>query len=235
MSRIPEAVSSVFLNYSPALLPTYLIFGILAIVVIAGVVFVNEGERKVPVSYAKQVRGNRMFGGVSTYLPLKVNQAGVIPIIFAISLLLFPQFFAQMVAVISLHLSLKLNAIVSKFFNNLMIYSALYFALVVVFTYFYTAITFDPDEIAKNLQRSGGFIPGIRPGNPTAEHIAKILNRITLFGALFLGFIAILPLILKGVTGIAGLALGGTALLIVISVVLDLIKKIDSQISMQEY
>jgi len=235
VSRIPEVVSSVVLNWSPAALPTYLMFVILAIIVIAGVVFVNEGERKVPVSYAKQVRGNRLFGGVSTYLPLRVNQAGVIPIIFAISLLLFPQFFAQMVAVISPDLSLKLNAIVSNFFNNLMIYSALYFALVVVFTYFYTAITFDPQEIAKNLQRSGGFIPGIRPGQATAETIKKIVHRTTLFGALFLGVVAILPNITQLITGIKILTIGGTALLIVVAVALEVLKQIESQLTIREY
>ncbi|MFH1192905.1 MAG: preprotein translocase subunit SecY [Candidatus Jorgensenbacteria bacterium] len=235
VSRIPEAVSSVVLNWNPAALPTYLMFLVLAVAVIAGVVFVNEGERKVPVSYAKQVRGNRMFGGVSTYLPLKVNQAGVIPIIFAISLLLFPQFFAQMAAVISPDLSLKLNAIVAKFFNNLMIYSALYFALVVVFTYFYTAITFDPDEIAKNLQRSGGFIPGIRPGQATADTIKKIVHRTTLFGALFLGVVAILPNITRLITGVEILTIGGTALLIVVAVALEVLKQIESQLTIREY
>ncbi|MFH1162224.1 MAG: preprotein translocase subunit SecY [Candidatus Jorgensenbacteria bacterium] len=235
VSQLPQAVSSVFLNYNPAELPTYLMFVILAVVIIAGVVFVNEGERKVPVSYAKQVRGNRIFGGVSTYLPLKVNQAGVIPIIFAISLLLFPQFFAQMVAVISPDLSLKLNAIVSKFFNNLLIYSTLYFALVVVFTYFYTAITFDPQEIAKNLQRSGGFIPGIRPGQATAETIAKIVHRTTLFGALFLGVVAVLPNITQLITGVEILTIGGTALLIVVAVALEIMKQIESQLTIREY
>lgn len=235
VSGVPGAVSSIVLNYNPATLPTYIAFVILAVFIIAGVVFVNEGERKVPVSYAKQVRGNRMFGGVSTYLPLKVNQAGVIPIIFAISLLLFPQFLAQASAVFSPDLALRLNNIVNKFFNNQVIYSALYFALVVVFTYFYTAITFDPQEIAKNLQRSGGFIPGIRPGSQTAETIARIVHRTTLFGALFLGIVAILPNITQIITGVNVLTIGGTALLIVVAVALEVLKQIESQLTIREY
>lgn len=235
ISAAPQALTSAFLNYSPALLLTYLVFAILGIIVIAGVVFVNEGERKIPVSYAKQVRGMKMYGGASTYLPLKVNQAGVIPIIFAISILLFPQFIAQSMSIVSPELSLSLNAWVNKFFNNHYIYSSLYFILVVMFTYFYTAVTFDPSEISKNLQKSGGFIPGIRPGTATTEVIAKTVHRTTLFGALFLGVIAILPNITQIVTGIQSLKIGGTGLLIVVSVALESMKQIESQLSLREY
>ena len=235
VSRIPQMFSAGALTYTPAELPTYLIFIVLSIVVIAGVVFVNEGERKVPVSYAKQVRGNKMYGGVSTYLPLRVNQAGVIPIIFAISLLLFPQFFAQIISILSPDLSYRVNGIVNYFFNNQIIYSVLYFILVVIFTYFYTAITFDPDEISKNLQKSGGFIPGIRPGQATAEVISKTVHRITLFGAVFLGVIAILPNITRMFTGIKSLTLGGTGLLIVVAVALEVMKQIESQLTIREY
>ena len=235
VSRIPQMFSAGALTYTPAELPTYLIFIVLSIVVIAGVVFVNEGERKVPVSYAKQVRGNKMYCGVSTYLPLRVNQAGVIPIIFAISLLLFPQFFAQIISILSPDLSYRVNGIVNYFFNNQIIYSVLYFILVVIFTYFYTAITFDPDEISKNLQKSGGFIPGIRPGQATAEVISKTVHRITLFGAVFLGVIAILPNITRMFTGIKSLTLGGTGLLIVVAVALEVMKQIESQLTIREY
>ena len=235
VSGLPQIVSSSFLTYTPAILPTYIAFVVLSIVVIAGVVFINEGERKIPVSYAKQVRGMKMYGGVSTYLPLKVNQAGVIPIIFAISLLLFPQFLAQAASVISPGLSLKLNEIVSQFFNNIIFYSIFYFVLVVVFTYFYTAITFDPDEISKNLQRSGGFIPGIRPGQATAQVIARVVHRTTFFGALFLGIVAILPNVTQIVTGVRALTIGGTALLIVVSVALEVMKQVESQLTMREY
>jgi preprotein translocase subunit SecY len=177
----------------------------------------------------------KLFGGFSTYLPLKVNQAGVIPIIFAISFFLFPQFIAQAISVAFPQLSLKLNEIVNNFFNNILIHSILYFGLVFVFTYFYTAITFDPQEISKNLQRSGGFIPGVRPGPPTAEVISKTVKRTTLFGAIFLGFIAILPNLVRIVTGVQALTIGGTALLIVVSVALEIMKQIESQLTIREY
>ena len=235
VSGLPSTVRGVLFGYDPGLLPTYAVFLLLSVVVIAGVVFISEGERKIPVSYSKRIRGNRMYGGVSSYLPLKVNQAGVIPIIFAISLLLFPQFIAQAVSIISPDLSLRMNALVANIFSNIFIYSVLYFVLVVVFTYFYTAITFDPQEISKNLQRSGGFIPGIRPGQPSGEFLAKIINRITLFGALFLGTIAILPNLTQILTGIQLLTLGGTALLIVVSVALEIMKQVESQLVMREY
>ncbi|MDI6821099.1 MAG: preprotein translocase subunit SecY [Patescibacteria group bacterium] len=235
VSSLPAHVIDSVLNYNPSILPTYIAFVILSIIVVAGVVFITEGERKLPVSYAKQVRGNKMYGGVSTYLPLKVNQAGVIPIIFAISILLFPQFFAQAISIVSSDLSLRINDFVSGLFNNIFIYSVLYFILVVVFTYFYTAITFDPEEIAKNLQRSGGFIPGIRPGPATTQVIGRTVRRITFFGALFLGTVAILPNVTQIFTGIQALSIGGAALLIVVSVALEIMKKIESQLTIREY
>ena len=235
VSRVPQIIQNIFATYNPALLPTYISFIILSVVVIAGVVFINEGERKVPVSYSKRIRGNRMFGGSTSYLPLKVNQAGVIPIIFAISLLLLPQFLAQVSALVSQDFSIKLTELVNRFMANQYIYSALYFILVVLFTYFYTAVTFDPQEISKNLQRSGGFVPGIRPGQPTGDFLSKIMNRTTLFGALFLGLIAILPNLTQMFTGIQFLTIGGTALLIVVAVAIETMRQLDSQLSMREY
>jgi preprotein translocase subunit SecY len=235
VSGIPSQLQGILLGYDPSLLPTYIAFIVLSVIVIAGVVFINEGERKVPISYSKRVRGNRVYGGVSSYLPLKVNQAGVIPIIFAISLLLFPQFLAQISALASPDLSIRLNELVNKFLANQVVYSALYFSLVVLFTYFYTAVTFDPQEISKNLQRSGGFIPGIRPGDPTGEYLGKIINRTTLFGALFLGVIAVLPSLTQLLTGIQLLTLGGTALLIVVSVAIETMRQLDSQLVLREY
>lgn len=235
VSGIPSTVQNAIATFDPSVLTTYVAFIAIAIVVIAGVVYINEAERKVPITYAKQVRGNKIYGGVSSFLPLKVNQAGVIPIIFAISVLLFPQFFAQAVALFSENLSKTLNDFVQNIFNNQYIYAGAYFVLVVVFTYFYTAITFDPKEISKNLQRSGGVVLGIRPGEPTGEYLAKIINRITLWGALFLGIIAILPNITKIITGIEFLALGGTALLIVVSVALEVLRQINAQLIMREY
>lgn len=235
VSGLPTTVRQAFLSYTPAALPTYAAFVILSIIIIAGVVFVNQGERKVPVSYAKRVRGMKMYGGVSSYLPLKVNQAGVIPIIFAISILLFPQFIAQIAGVFSTDFSIRLNELVNRFFGNIAIYSAIYFFLVVLFTYFYTAVTFDVNEISKNLQRSGGFVPGLRPGRSTADFLSKIVNRITLFGALFLGIVAILPYLTQLLTHIATLTIGGTALLIVVSVALESMRQIESQLIMREY
>jgi len=235
VSGLPAGFRSVLFSFNAAALPSYLIFAVLAVVVIAGVTFINEGERKIPVSYAKRVRGTKLYGGVASYLPLKVNQAGVIPIIFAISVLLFPQFIAQAVSIFSVDFSLKLNGWVTQFLNNTWAYSTIYFVLVVVFTYFYTAITFDPQEIAKNLQQNGGFIPGLRPGQPTSEFIAKIVNRITLFGSLFLGLIAILPNLTRLAMGVSALTIGGTALLIVVAVALETMKQIDSQLVTREY
>ena len=235
VSSLPQIVVTNLLNYSVRMVPTYLAFVVVSIIVIAGVVFVNEGERKIPVAYAKQVRGNKLYGGASTYLPLRVNQAGVIPIIFAISLLLFPQFIAQASSIVSRDFALRMNEFVSGILSNIFVYSALYFVLVVVFTYFYTAVTFDPQEISKNLQRSGGFIPGIRPGQMTTDYVSKIVHRITLFGALFLGVVAILPNVTQMVTGIQALSIGGTALLIVVAVALEVMKQVDSQLSIREY
>lgn len=235
VSGLPGTIRNLILNYDPSLIQTYFAFAILAVVVIAGVVFINEGERKVPISYAKRIVGNRVYGGAMSYLPLKVNQAGVIPIIFAISILLFPQFIAQTSAIVAPDLSITLSYWVNKLMSNQYIYSAFYFSLVVIFTYFYTAITFDPMEISKNLQRSGGFIPGIRPGPPSGEFLKKLIHRLTLFGALFLGTVAILPNITQMFTGIQFLTIGGTALLIVVAVALEIRRQIDSQLVMREY
>ncbi len=235
VSRLPATIQGAFFSYTPETLPTYLVFTLVAIVVIAGVVFINQGERKIPVAYAKRVRGMKMYGGASSYLPLKVNQAGVIPIIFAISILLFPQFIAQASAIFSKALSLKLNDLAGQFLNNQYLYAAAYFGLVVIFTYFYTAITFDPNEISKNMQRAGGFVTGVRPGESTSAFLSKIINRLTLSGAVFLGLIAILPQITRIFTGISILTIGGTALLIVVSVALETINQVNSQLVMREY
>ena len=238
VSGLPQNLQVAWLNYQttgPAMLPTLIAFVAVSIVVIAGVVFINEGERKVPISYARRVRGNKMFGGVSSYLPLKVNQAGVIPIIFAISILLFPQFLGQIVAAFSTSASLFITKYTALFLENQIMYGLAYFFLVVVFTYFYTAVTFDPAEISKNLQRSGGFIPGIRPGESTGEFLKKIINRTTISGALFLGLIAVLPNITQYFTGAGQLSIGGTALLIVVAVALETMRQIDSQLTIREY
>ncbi|HEY4487651.1 MAG TPA: SecY family transport protein, partial [Candidatus Paceibacterota bacterium] len=178
---------------------------------------------------------SRVMGGVSTYLPLRVNQAGVIPIIFALSILLFPQMIATFLSQSAISVVASVATLVVGLLANQWIYGIMYFVLVVVFTYFYTAITFEPHQVAKNLQKNGAFIPGVRPGTQTSDYLGNIITRITLVGALFLGSLAVLPLILQGVTGITALTIGGTALLIVVSVVLDVVKKVDAQTSIREY
>lgn len=235
VSRLPAVVQQLFVSFNPADLVNYIAFAVIAIAVIAGVVFINEGERKVPVTYARRVRGIKMFGGVQSYLPLKVNQAGVIPIIFAISVLLFPQFISQATAIFSKDVSLKLSEIVNRIFSNIYLYALFYFFLVFIFTYFYTSITFDPKEIAKNLQRSGGFILGIRPGESTALYLSRIISRTTFWGAIFLGIVAILPNLTTMATGIKIASIGGTSILIVVSVALEVLRQINAQLVMREY
>jgi preprotein translocase subunit SecY len=235
VANIPTEVSQFLFTFDMANLPVYILFLAVGFLIVAGVVVVTEAERPIPVTYAKQVRGNHIAGGTQTYLPLRVNQAGVIPIIFALSILLFPQLIGNALASSANHVLLSISHGLLWFVNNTWIYSLFYFIFVFLFTYFYTAVTFDPDQLSTNLQKNGAFIPGIRPGPATRDYIAKILNRITLMGAVFLGLIAVLPLIVKALTGITAFAVGGTALLIVVSVVLDLIKKVEAQLSMREY
>ena len=237
VSALPTIAGQLLFSFDMAQAPLYLGFLIAALMVIAGVVVVTEAERPVPITYAKQNRGERVYGGVSTYLPLRLNQGGVIPIIFALSILLFPQMilnFARTLSVDYPRLA-EWATIGLTWLNNMWVYGIAYFVLVFLFTYFYTAITFEPNAIASNLQKSGAFVPGVRPGGATASYLGGIVTRITLFGATFLAVIAVLPIIMQGITGISSLAIGGTALLIVVSVVLDLIRKIDAQITMREY
>jgi preprotein translocase subunit SecY len=232
---LPTKIFQFIATFDPAQIPLYLIFLLLAIVVIIAVVVVTEAERPISVTYAKQVRGNKVYGGVSTYLPLRLNQAGVIPIIFALSILLFPQIIANFLSNVPNQTVANVAASIATFLANPWTYAIIYFLLVFVFTYFYTAVTFDPKMISENLQKGGAFIPGVRPGESTMAYLGKVVTRITLVGALFLGLVAVLPLVMQGFTGNQTLAIGGTALLIVVSVVLDLLKKVDAQASMREY
>jgi len=235
VSALPGALLNLYLTYDPSQIPLYAMFVVVGLVVTMGVVVITEAERPIPVTYAKQVRGNKTYGGVSTYLPLRLNQAGVIPIIFALSILLFPQMIANFLLQVD-NITVQIFAQrVIDFLALGWVYALMYFVLVFGFTYFYTAVTFDPDSIANNLQKSGAFVPGVRPGQSTSLYIARILTRLTLFGATFLGLIAILPLGLQAVTDRPELAIGGTALLIVVSVVIDLVKKVESQVSAREY
>jgi preprotein translocase subunit SecY len=235
IASVPSTLSQLIFAFDPSQLPLYVGFVVAAVLVILGVVIVTEAERPIPVTYAKRVRGMKVYGGTSTYLPLRVNQAGVIPIIFALSLLLFPQMIFTALAKVSNVALASFAQVGASLFNNPWFYAVLYFLLVFAFTYFYTAVTFDPHTLSTNLQKNGAFIPGVRPGQPTAEYVSSVLTRITMVGAIFLGLIAVLPLVLRAVTGLTYLAIGGTALLIVVSVVLDITKKVNAQISMREY
>lgn len=234
VTALPKTVQNLVINYNPSDLYTYVLFVVIAVVTVIGVVIISEGQRNVPVSYAKQIRGNKTYGGTSTHLPLRVNMAGVIPIIFAISVILFPPMIAQFFVNSAGFVGTAAKAVVS-IFNNQLIYAILYFVFVFGFTYFYTAVIFHPQKIAENLQRQGGFIPGIRPGKETEKYLALTMNRLIFIGALFLAVIAILPLILRGFTGTQSLAIGGTSLLIVVSVAIETAKQIDSQMEIHEY
>ena len=235
VSKIPSEVSQFIFTYNVSNLPLYILFLAAGLLIVAGVVVVTEAERPVPVTYAKQVRGDHVSGGTQTYLPIRINQAGVIPIIFALSILMFPQLIGTFLAGMTNGTLLAISRGLLWFVANTWLYSIFYFIFVFLFTYFYTAVTFDPEQISENLQKNGAFVPGIRPGVATKDYISKILNRTTTMGSVFLGLIAVIPLIIKAVTGITAFAIGGTALLIVVSVVLDLIKKIEAQLSMREY
>jgi preprotein translocase subunit SecY len=235
VAAIPGAVSQLIAAYTPDVLVTYIGLIVAAIIVIAGVVWVIEAERLVPITYAKQSRGGQTYGGVSTYLPLRINQAGVMPIIFALSIMLFPQMMSNWFVVSASPVLQNIGNGLLWFFSTTWLYAIVYFLLVFLFTFFYTAITFDPESTATNLQKSGAFVSGVRPGTATAEYLATIMQRITFLGAIFLGLVATIPVVIQQLTGIQALAIGGTGLLIAVAVVLDLMKKIDAQVSMREY
>jgi len=234
VTALPGALQKVVINYSPTDLYTYIAFALIAVLTVVGVVIISEGQRNIPVSYAKQIRGNKAYGGANTHLPLRVNMAGVIPIIFAISIILFPSMVAQFFVNGTGWWAAGCRLVVNLF-NNQIFYGVLYFLLVFGFTYFYTAVIFHPQKIAENLQRQGGFVPGIRPGKETEKYLGHTMNRIIFIGALFLSIIAILPLVLRYFTGTQSLAIGGTSLLIVVSVAIETAKQIDAQLEIHEY
>lgn len=235
VARLPNSISRLFATYDSSQFFTYVLIAALVVAAIAAVVVVTEGQRNIPVAYAKRIRGNRMYGGTSTHLPLRVNQAGVIPIIFAMSIMLFPGMISKFLAASSNVTVANIANSVAGFFQNQWFYGSLYFVLVVAFTYFYTAVVFDPNKISESLQKQGGYIPGIRPGKTTAEYLYRIINRITLSGALFLGLIAILPFIVQGAFNLKSVSIGGTGLLIVVSVVIETVKQIEGQLVMRDY
>jgi preprotein translocase subunit SecY len=236
VSSIPSAITSLWEMLRVGEINLLSVIGLLLIVVFitAGVIYVQEGQRRVTIQYAKRMVGRRMYGGQSSHIPLKVNQAGVIPVIFAISLLAFPSQIATWMPTSGfarfINTWFSMNGTVSS-----IPYLLIYGVLIIFFTYFYTSITFNPADVAENLKKSGGFIPGLRPGRPTADYISKILSRITLAGGLFLAVIAVLPTLVIGLTGLKNIYFGGTSLLIVVGVALDTMKQIESQLMSRHY
>jgi preprotein translocase subunit SecY len=234
VSRAPGAIAGFAANPNIA---AFVAFGLVAIAAVGVIIYIQEGQRRIPIQYASRVRGRRMYSGGQTFLPLRVNQAGVIPIIFAVSILLFPQQLASYFTTSEIPIVASIADTIVKFFNpNSLVYSALLFILTMGFTYFYTAFTFKPDETAEQLRKNGGFIPGIRPGRPTQDYLARVVTRITFAGALFLAIVATSPSLMTIlVPDLGSLALGGTSLLIVVSVVVETMKQIEAQLMMRNY
>lgn len=236
LAELPSSASQFFSVFEEGQWLTLALYAAIAIVTVLGVVFVTEGQRNIPVQYARQTRGQGVaLGGVASSLPLRVNMVGVIPIIFAVSMLLFPTLIAQFISRARSEWLAAAARWINLTLQDQTVYGVLYFILVVGFTYFYTAVVFHPDRIAENLQKQGGFVPGIRPGKTTAEYLDYIINRITLGGASFLGIIAVMPLLAQAYAGTQSLALGGTSLLIVVSVVIESVKQVEAQATMREY
>ncbi len=235
VAALPASISQLAFTYDPSQLVMYIGFLAVTVVLIAGIVVITEAERLLPITHTKQARAGGAMTSQSSYLPLRINQAGVMPVIFALSVLMFPQLIANFF-VNSSHAWLQsVSQGLTWFLAEQWLYAAVYFLLVFLFTYFYTAVTFDPEAVATNLQKNGAFVPGIRPGQSTTEYIGKIVSRITFMGAIFLGVIAVLPIVMQQLTGLQTLAIGGTAVLIVVSVILDILKKVEGQVSMRQY
>lgn len=235
VEKLPASLQQSIAIFDASQLTNWIILAILGLVTVAGVVWLTQGQRNIPVTYARRIRGHKMYGGTDTYLPMRVNQAGMIPIIFAISIVLFPSLIGQFMMRSSSEMVFKIGEFFVGLMQNQLFYGLTYFILVVAFTYFYTSIIFHPQQIAEQLQKQGGFIPGIRPGQPTASYLGNVSNRIMLAGALSLGIIAILPIITQNIFKISTFVVGGAAILIVVSVVLETVKQIQAQVSMHEY
>jgi preprotein translocase subunit SecY len=235
VASVPKHIQQAFLSLDQTNITSLIAFSLVGILTVIGVVIINEGQRNIPVQYARQIRGNRAYGGTNSHLPLRVNMAGVIPIIFAISVVMFPPMIAQYFQHAKTAWIASFSQWTISVFNDQLFYAIAYFVLVFIFTYFYTEVIFHPDQISENLQKQGGFIPGIRPGKHTTEYLSNTTYKIILIGALFLAIIAVLPLAVKAFTGIQSLAIGGTSILIVVSVVIETVKQIQAQMTMREY
>ena len=235
ISRIPSTVSSAITNIAGGAqsIGGVLVILVLALALVVVIVFVNDSERRIPIQYAKQMRGRKMYGGQSTFLPIKVNMSGVMPIIFAQSIASLP---ATILAFNNPANDWKFTTIMRTITNtNGMLYAIVYFLLIIAFGYFYAAIQYNPIEIANNLKKNGGYIPGFRPGRPTAEFIQKVIHKIVLFGSLYLGVVAILPIIISNISGYSSLAIGGTSVIIVVGVALETAKALEAQMMMRNY
>ncbi len=232
---MPQIFQQVAVTFEVSQLFVVATAAVIAILTVAAVVFITEGQRNVPVVYAKRMHGTHMYGGMETFLPIRVNMAGVIPIIFAISIVLLPQmaaqFFVNAKTVAVANAAKWLLAVM----QNSWVYGILYFVLVFACTYFYASVVFKPSQVAENLQKQGGFIPGVRPGQPTVDFLQRTVNRILPAGAIFLSAIAVLPLLMQGATGSQSLVVGGTGLLIIVSVIIETVNQINSQLTMREY
>ena len=235
VSGLPATFQQVVSTFDPSQAITMISYVLIGIVTIAGVVFITEAQRNIPVTYARFVRGQTSGGGSTTHLPLRVNMGGVIPIIFAISVILFPPLVAQFFMNAKTVWLANAAGWVVAVSQNRLIYAISYFVLVIFFTYFYTAVIFHPEQIAENLQKQGGYVPGIRPGVPTAQYLQYVTNRILVVGAIFLAVIAVLPLAVSRLTGTQNLVIGGTSLLIVVSVIIETVQQIEAQLVMREY
>lgn len=231
VSRLPDGIATLakYLNAGTVSLLNVLLFLIIALAMIVFVVAISQGFRKIPIQYAKRMVGRKMYGGHSSYIPLKVNQAGVIPIIFASSLLMFPATIGQFVHVP------WVQKVAGWFAWGTPLQTALYVILIIFFTFFYTAVTLDIKNMSENIKKMGGFVPGLRPGKPTTDYLDNVMTRITLSGAIFLALIAMMPHIVVWLTGIEGIYIGGTSLLIVVGVALDTMKQIESLALMRHY
>ncbi len=236
IGRLPVTVGQTLAVFNQEIIFNLIIFLILSLVVIGSVVYINEAVRKIPVYYAKRIKGNRVYQGATNFLPLKLNQAGVIPIIFAVSFVLMPQLLGNFFQYSKNNFIAGMASFIVKLFAPTgFFYNFFYFILVIGFTFFYTVVVFNPQKIAEEIQKYGGFIPGIRPGIATKNYLQKILYRITSVGAIFLGIVAILPSIISKITGMSNLVIGGTGILIVVSVVLETFKMVEAQLVMKSY
>jgi len=235
IAGLPTTLGQSFAVYDRSQMVTMILFVAAAIITIVGIVVMNEAQRNIPVQYARQVQGARLSGGTSSHIPIRLNMGGVIPIIFAVSIILFPSVLAQFFVNAKTAMLRDVATWVLHVFQNQLVYGVLYFALVFLFSYFYTAVIFHPEQVAENIQKQGGFIPGIRPGKHTADYLSFVTNRLLLLGSTFLAVIAVLPLLVKHFTGNASLVIGGTSILIIVAVIIDSVKQIEAQLMMREY